>query len=282
MFVDQTLEDRTGFQLGLEGFGDQAGCVLSRRPHPPADTQLLLILRDIGVVADDPLPQHQTSFVRPPSVGLQIERRLLVPQIVEAHGQLVRVTFDIRVVANELVIHVGRMLEGIQGLFAGIEIHRDETDSIPRLGRLGADRAVRSSVAEELLVILPGRLQEFLAQGLEPGDIEQLALADPGEILVDGLAGLLEIGLGPDPLVLGPGVGAAQEDRAGGQPDDRRDEQRGRACDQRAMASRPTACSVRERIAVGQDGFVGHPPLDLGGQQPGRGVSGRRAFSPAP
>ena len=67
-------------------------------------------------------------------------------------------------------------------------------------------------------------IQQVLAQRLQAGDVQRLALADLGEVLVNGLAtlaevvlGPLKIGLGEAAFPLGAGVGLAQKHRADGQ-----------------------------------------------------------------
>jgi len=59
-------------------------------------------------------------------------------------------------------------------------------------------------VLEEVLGILPRRVEEVLAERLEARDAgtQERRFADPHQVVVHGLAGLLVIGLGDDPLPL--------------------------------------------------------------------------------
>ena len=65
------------------------------------------------------------------------------------------------------------------------------------VGHFVAEGGISSVLGQEVLVILQGVIEHLLAQALQAGGIEQGVLADEGEVVVDGLAGLLEVLFGP-------------------------------------------------------------------------------------
>src|SRR5262249_16558244 len=91
---------------------------------------------------------------------------------------------------------------------------------------------VVAPLLEEALVVLAGRLEQLLAERLEAGDVEQLVLADLGEVLIDGGPGLAKVGLGTDPLPV-------DQHGAHRQGDDRREQQRPGRRDRRPVPPPP-------------------------------------------
>src|SRR5262245_37407196 len=83
--------------------------------------------------------------------------------------------------------------------------------------QLGLKLPVALLLADELLEVSPGGLQQLLAQRLKVRVLEQGALADLDEIVVDRLMGFVEVRSG---LVLG----LRRPDRLPGCPDDPADQ----------------------------------------------------------
>ncbi len=109
--------------------------------------------------------------------------------------------------AEGLLIALGRGLEAGPGIVVSAERVEDAAGAEAGLEQVGLEHRVAGRLLEELVVKGQGRLQQVEPQGLEAGDVEQLALADLGERVVDGAAGAGEAGLGPLALGLGfPGA----------------------------------------------------------------------------
>ncbi len=73
------------------------------------------------------------------------------------------------------------------------------------LGRreLDAERRVVAAILDEVLIEAQSRPEQVAAKGLHAGDLQELALADLGEVVVHGGPGLGEVGLGAIALELG-------------------------------------------------------------------------------
>ena len=141
-------------------------------------------------------------------------------------------------------------------------------------------RPARCPARRPALVDVSGLLQEFALDLLHPRLFRQPALGHLGVHVVDRPAGQPGPRLGPPSLC---GLGAvglsglrlleADQDGAQRQPHHRGQQQGHDARDGRLVPAHPAAQPGRRRLAVGGDRLVGHPPLDVVGQRPGRRVA---------
>ena len=67
------------------------------------------------------------------------------------------------------------------------EFHLDSADPGLSCGQVGAERGVVAPFLEEVLVEPEGGFEQLAAEDLEAGDLQELALADRGEVAVDGV-----------------------------------------------------------------------------------------------
>ncbi len=137
---------------------------------------------------------------------------------------------------------------------------------------------------EEELIIVRVLEQEHLvtsdrvggkvpANRLHPRHIGEPAVGEPDEDLVDHLASGAEVGLGLQPLVVGPLAFLVDSPCPHPQGDDGGDHQSRRGRHRRDVAAYPTPCPTCQGLRIGRDRLVGRPTLDILGQRPATGVA---------
>ena len=182
------------------------------------------------------------------------------------------------------------------GLGGVAQLAGDDPRAHERLGQLFHQFGVVALVTQqagvvallslEPLVVLQGKLEQPPAQGLHPRLVEQLLLADLGAERVDGLQGMLEIGLGFAALAsealraataCPPLPGDAAEAHDDGQSQGRQQAGDG------GIAPGPLPGALQRADGAGPDRPVGQEPSQVVGQLLGvRGSAGPgRARSPS-
>src|SRR5262249_11105502 len=124
-------------------------------------------------------------------------------QVAEALGQAALILGDAGVVARQPREDRLGLLKSRYGIGFRADQLGDRSHAEVGPGQLGLEGGVGAALRDEALVILQRSLQQLLAQRLHALRIQQLVLADLGEVVVDGLAGLPEILLGELGLLLG-------------------------------------------------------------------------------
>jgi hypothetical protein len=158
-------------------------------------------------------------------------------------------------VGQQLLLEAAGLLEMGQRVIDVPDLVGDEGHLVVDRGRLFSHRGIAALLREELLVVLQGRLEQPLADGLQGLPLQQRVLGRPGEALVHRLLGRLEPVPGPVALLLrdrsfAPGLeplvrdaGEPGQDGAG-----QRDQQPGHRRLAPAPAPQPPDLSHRPRL----------------------------------
>ena len=93
--------------------------------------------------------------------------------------------------------------QGVNGVVVAVDFVMNFGQSEIRRRQISQQRGIIAALAQKCLVVTDGILEQLLTQRLECRHVEQLALADTREVLVDRLTGALQILFRLLPLLLG-------------------------------------------------------------------------------
>ena len=169
------------------------------REHVVGVGELLPVGRVVGVGCDQLAPDGDRAAEGRGGV-LTLRRQV---QRLAQPGPVLRI---VRPLAEGLLVTLHGRPERRAGLGGAAEVAEDSPDPHPCGEQFRPERRVVGPLVEQALVEGQGRAEQLQPQRLEAGHVQQAALADDGERLVDRLAGGGEAGLGP--LALGAGLAA--------------------------------------------------------------------------
>ena len=135
------------------------------------------------------------------------------------------------------------------------------------------DFRVLTLLLEQLLELEPGGLEQLPPHPFHLRDVGQVDVADVAEHRLGCFVSIAIILHGECPLVLGTGAFPFEGNRAGRQAQDGRNQERGRAGHRGLVAACKPPQPREPGIAIGRDGLIGHPVLDVVAQRLGRGIT---------